>query len=146
MAQWVKNLPAMQETQEMQVRSLGRKDPLEKEMETCASILAQKTPWTEEPGGHSPRVRKSDTTRHAGTHFAPGAVVDPRDRGMGDKGTKKSWRQIKRQPAMGRPRRRKQQRHGWGAKRSEGLPLQGGRERLAQDEVKRIDFKLFTPP
>ena len=31
MAQWVKNLPAKQETQEMQVRSLGWEDPLEKE-------------------------------------------------------------------------------------------------------------------
>ena len=81
--------------------------------------------------GHSPRVGKSDTNKEAGTHFAPGAVVDPRDRGMGDKPTTKSWGQIKRQPAMGRARWRKQQRRGWEAKRSEGLPLQGGRERLA---------------
>ena len=34
MAQWVKNLPAMQETQEVWVRSLGQEDPLEKEMAT----------------------------------------------------------------------------------------------------------------
>ena len=47
MAQTVKNLPAMQETQ---VRSLGREDPLEKEMATFSSILAWKIPWTEEPG------------------------------------------------------------------------------------------------
>ena len=39
MVQQVKNLPAMQETQEMQVRSLGREDPLEKEMATHSSIL-----------------------------------------------------------------------------------------------------------
>ena len=39
----------MQETQETRVRSLGWEDPLEEEMATC-SILAQKTPWTEEPG------------------------------------------------------------------------------------------------
>ena len=39
MAQQVKNLPAMQETQEMQVRSLGREDTLEKEMATHSSIL-----------------------------------------------------------------------------------------------------------
>ena len=42
-----KNLPAGQETQ---VWSLGREDPLEKEMATHSSILAWKIPWTEEPG------------------------------------------------------------------------------------------------
>ena len=42
----VKNLPGMQETQ---VQSLGQKD-LEKEMATHYSILAQRIPWTEEPG------------------------------------------------------------------------------------------------
>ena len=47
-AQMVKNLPAMQETQ---VQSLGWEDPLEKEMATHSSILAWETPWTEEPGG-----------------------------------------------------------------------------------------------
>ena len=50
MAQWVKNLPAMQEIQEMQVQSLGREDPLAKEMATHSRILAWKIPWTEEPG------------------------------------------------------------------------------------------------
>ena len=44
----VKSPPAKQETQ---VRSLGGKDPLEKEMATHSSILAWKIPWTEEPGG-----------------------------------------------------------------------------------------------
>ena len=44
----VKNLPAMQETQ---VRSLGREEPLEKEMTSQSSTLAWKIPWTEEPGG-----------------------------------------------------------------------------------------------
>ena len=44
----VKNLPAVQETQ---VRSLGREDPLEKDMATNSSILAWRIPWTEEPGG-----------------------------------------------------------------------------------------------
>ena len=48
MAQRVKNLPAMQETQ---VRSLGWEDPLEKGMTTHPSILAWRIPWTEEPGG-----------------------------------------------------------------------------------------------
>ena len=47
-AQTVKNLPAMQETQ---VRSLPREDPLEKGMATHSSILAWKNPWIEEPGG-----------------------------------------------------------------------------------------------
>ena len=51
MAPTVKNLPAMQETQESQVQSLGCEDPLEKEMATHFSILAWEIPWTEEPGG-----------------------------------------------------------------------------------------------
>ena len=41
----VKNLPAMQ------VRSLSREDPLEKEMATHSSILDGEASWTEEPGG-----------------------------------------------------------------------------------------------
>ena len=44
----VKNLPAMQATQ---VRYLGWKDPLEKEMKTYSSVLAWRIPWTEEFGG-----------------------------------------------------------------------------------------------
>ena len=40
MAQWVKDPPVMQETQEVQVRSLGQDNPLEKEMATHCSILA----------------------------------------------------------------------------------------------------------
>ena len=47
----VKTLPATQETKEMRVRSLAQEDALEKEMATHSSILARKTPWTEEPGG-----------------------------------------------------------------------------------------------
>ena len=50
MAQVVKNLLAVQETQETGVQSLGREDPLGEEMETHSSILAWKIPWTEEPG------------------------------------------------------------------------------------------------
>ena len=38
-------------TTEPQVRSLGREDPVEKEMATHYSILAWEIPWTEEPGG-----------------------------------------------------------------------------------------------
>ena len=47
----IKNLSAMQESQEMQFRSLGQKDPLEKEMATDSSILAWRIPQTEESGG-----------------------------------------------------------------------------------------------
>ena len=47
-AQTVKNLPAVQETQ---VLSLGQKDPLEKERGPHFNILAGETPWTGEPDG-----------------------------------------------------------------------------------------------
>ena len=47
MAQMVKNLPAMQETQ---VLSPGWEDPLEKGMASPSSIPAWRIPWTEEPG------------------------------------------------------------------------------------------------
>ena len=53
----------MQETEEMQVRSLGREDPLEEEMATHSSILAWRIPWIEEPGGlQSMGSLESDTT------------------------------------------------------------------------------------
>ena len=47
-AQMVKNLPEMQETQ---VQSLDQEDPLKKGMATHCSILAWRIPWAEEPGG-----------------------------------------------------------------------------------------------
>ena len=47
MVQLVKNLPVTQETG---VQSLGREDPLEKEMATHSSSLAWRIPWTEELG------------------------------------------------------------------------------------------------
>ena len=50
----VKNLPAMQETREMQVLALSQEDPLEKEMTAHSSILAWRIPWTVELGGYSP--------------------------------------------------------------------------------------------
>ena len=69
MAQWVQSPPAMQETQELWVLSLGQEDPLEKEMATHFSILAWKVQWTEEPGGlqskGSQRVRHNWETKHA---------------------------------------------------------------------------------
>ena len=59
MAQTVKNLLAMQDTQ---VQSLGWEDPLEKGVAAHSSILAWEIPWTEEPDGlqstGSQRVRR----------------------------------------------------------------------------------------
>ena len=48
MAQWYKNMPAMQDTR---VWSLGWEDPLEEGMAIHSSILAWRIPWTEEPDG-----------------------------------------------------------------------------------------------
>ena len=61
-AQTVKNLPAMQETQEMRVRSLGQEDPLEEGMATHCSILAWRIPWTEVPGVYSAWGRRESDT------------------------------------------------------------------------------------
>ena len=67
-AQMVKHLPAMQETQ---VWSLGWENPLEKEMATHSSILAWKIPWTEEPGRlNSPWCHKESDTTEQLTHKA----------------------------------------------------------------------------
>ena len=46
----VKNLPAIQEPQETQVRSLGQEDPVEEGIVTHSRILAQRIPWREESG------------------------------------------------------------------------------------------------
>ena len=54
LAQQVKNPPAVEETQDTQVRSLGWEESPEKEMATDSSILVWETPWTEEPGGLQP--------------------------------------------------------------------------------------------
>ena len=59
MAQRLKHLPAMRETW---VRSLGREDPLEKEMATHSSILAWKISWMEELGWL--QSKGSKTVRH----------------------------------------------------------------------------------
>ena len=53
----------MQETEEMQVQSLGREDPLEEGTATHASILAWRAPWTEKPRELQSTVsEESDTT------------------------------------------------------------------------------------
>ena len=58
----IKNPPAVQETEETWVPSLGGEDLLEKEMATHSSILAWKIPWTEEPDG--PQSRGLQRVRH----------------------------------------------------------------------------------
>ena len=63
-AQVVKNPPTVQETR---VRSLGQKDPLEKEMTIHSSILALEVPWTEEPGGQW-GSKELDATTYTHTH------------------------------------------------------------------------------
>ena len=55
--------------QEMQFLSLGREDPLEKEMATHSSILAWRIPWTEEPGG----LRSMGSTEHASVSSQQGS-------------------------------------------------------------------------
>ena len=67
MAQWVKNLPAMQEMQETWAQSLGWEDPLEEEMATHSSTLAKIIAWTEEPVSYSPRgCKESDMMERRG--------------------------------------------------------------------------------
>ena len=65
MAQTVKNLPAMPETQ---VQSLGQENPLEKGMATHSSILAWRIPWPEEHGGLQPMGHKESDTTERLTH------------------------------------------------------------------------------
>ena len=61
-----KSLSAMLETW---VQFLGGEDPLEKEMATHSSILAQRIPWTEEPGTlQSTGSQESDTTERLSIH------------------------------------------------------------------------------
>ena len=67
MAQTVKRLPTMRETQ---VQSLGHEDHLEKEMATHSSILAWKIPWTEKPGRlQSMGLQESNTTEQLHFHL-----------------------------------------------------------------------------
>ena len=65
----VKNLLPMEE---MPVQLLDWQDPLEKEIATHSTILAEKIPWTEDPGSYSPWGHKesnmTEATEHACTH------------------------------------------------------------------------------
>ena len=70
MAQWLKRLPAMQETW---VQSLGGEDPREKEMATHSSIFAWRIPWMEEPGGL--QSTGSQTVGHDSAHSAIKSVT-----------------------------------------------------------------------
>ena len=65
-AQMVKHLPTMWE---IQVRSLGREDPLEKEMATHSSTLAWKILWMEEPGRLQSMGLQRDTTERLQCYF-----------------------------------------------------------------------------
>ena len=63
----VKNPPAKQETW---ARSLDQEDPLEKEITTHSSILAQEILWTEELGGlQSMGWQESDTTEQQNNNY-----------------------------------------------------------------------------
>ena len=69
MAQQVKNMAVVQETQEMWVWSLGRKDPLEEQMAIHFNIPAQKMPWIEETGSLQSRgSQESYTTERLHAH------------------------------------------------------------------------------
>ena len=69
MTQRVKNLPAKQETQ---IQPLGWEDSLEKEMAAQSGILAQRIPWTEEPGGlQSTRLQRVGHEWVTNTHTHP---------------------------------------------------------------------------
>ena len=85
MAQTVKRLPAMREAW---VQSLGREDPLEKEMATHSSILAWKILWSEEPAVYSPSgCKESDMTL---THTQVERRLESRPLGKG-RGVEPSW-------------------------------------------------------
>ena len=91
-AQMIRNLSAMQETQ---VRSLGRKDPLEKEMATHPSVLVWRIPWTEEPVGLQSMGLQNQTQLsnfHTHTHTqgtSQGNRNHPSDCLDADKGTER---------------------------------------------------------
>ena len=84
MAQRVKRMSTMRETW---VQSLGREDPLEKEMATHFSTLAWRIPWMEEPGGlqsmeSQSRTQLSDFT-HSLTHSNVDSIGHPRGHDLG---------------------------------------------------------------
>ena len=84
--------------QETWVRSLGREDPLEKEMATHSSTLAWRIPWTEEPGGlQSMGLQELDTTERL-NHQPP-----PPDYTNSDSQSKRAWQHHSRSPVSHHP-------------------------------------------
>ena len=67
----------MQDTQQTQVRSLGRQDPLEEGTAMHSSILAWRIPWTEEPGQVTKnRTRLKQLSMHACTASVHNDLVE----------------------------------------------------------------------
>ena len=73
----VKNLPAFAGDTRDAGLTPGSGRPLEESMATHSSILAWKTPWTEQPGGSigSQRVNTTEVTQHTQAHTAPGDLI-----------------------------------------------------------------------
>ena len=70
MAQWVKNPPTMQKTQESWVQSLGQEDPLEEEMAAPPVFLPEESHGQKSLVGYSPKGRRvghDQATKHIGT-------------------------------------------------------------------------------
>ena len=96
-AQMVKNLPVMQETQ---IWSLGWEDPLEKEMAAQSSILAWRIPWREEPGGL--QYIGSQRVRHDWSDLAAAEAAAERRLGFpGGTSGKEPTCQLKRLKRLG---------------------------------------------
>ena len=70
MAQWVKNPPATQKTQEMWVRFLGQQDPPGEKRQPTPVFLPGESHGQRNLAGYSPKGRKeSDTTKQLNTHI-----------------------------------------------------------------------------
>ena len=68
MAQWLKNMPAMQETQMVQVPSLSQEDPLEKDRQSTPVFLPGKSHGQKNLEGYSPQDQKELDTTEATEH------------------------------------------------------------------------------
>ena len=69
MAQWVKNLPTMQETQEIQVRSLGQEEPWRRKWQLTPVFLPEKSHGQRRLAVYSPKGQKElDTTEPLSMH------------------------------------------------------------------------------
>ena len=88
--------------QETQVRSLGQKDPREKETATRPSILVWETPWTGESGGlHSPWSRKEwDMTEYTHTHTHTACLASTDSPSAEDSTPARQWGMWRVSPAV----------------------------------------------